>query len=51
MTWTFIEPSMHKDGTSEERAIQTRSVEVKKEKLYGREQFCCRFLLTLSCRV
>ncbi|EGT29908.1 hypothetical protein CAEBREN_32036 [Caenorhabditis brenneri] len=28
MNWTFIDPSLHKDGTGEGRAIQTRTIEV-----------------------
>uniref|UniRef100_A0A8R1DIE6 CaMBD domain-containing protein n=2 Tax=Caenorhabditis japonica TaxID=281687 RepID=A0A8R1DIE6_CAEJA len=28
ITWTYIEPSLHKDGSSEERKIQTRHVDV-----------------------
>ncbi|CAP33130.2 Protein CBR-KCNL-3 [Caenorhabditis briggsae] len=44
MKWTFIEPSLHKDGTSEGRTISTRSVEVPVDIILSCLMLCRSYL-------
>lgn len=44
MKWTFIEPSLHKDGPSEERTVQTRNVDVPVDVILSCFMLCRSYL-------
>ncbi|KAF1747949.1 hypothetical protein GCK72_024415 [Caenorhabditis remanei] len=44
MKWTFIEPSLHKDGTTEGRTVSTRSVELPVDVILSCFMLCRSYL-------